>query len=233
MKYKKRIYILIISVIVYFIVGYIYNSKVLRGETKDLYVISKQLSRGDIITFETLEKIKIEKDKISQKYIKEYVTYEEIGNIVAKDTYFVGQILSKDMCIEKGEYHINQLGKELISINISDTDDNVSNQINVGNIINLYYTGKITQIGSVLNNLNNISIVNDAKSDGYSTFLILEDIKVAGTFDSNGNSINKNYNTKTTNNIKIDTITIETTKEISLIINNIKNNGRFSASIIK
>ncbi len=229
MNYRRNIYLLILTIIIYFSFNYVYTKIFNKNNFLEVYVISKQLSRGEVITNDNMEIIKIENNDGN----KNYITKEEIGNIVSKDTYEKGQIFFKNMAIPVDEYKAIENNSEIISITLDKLDDNVSNQIDKGSIINIYYTGKTSQVKSILNNVNSSSIISDSQNESYLTFLMLENCKVLDICDSNGNEILKNNTTKSNYSLKINTVILETTRENALIINNIKVYGEFSASIVK
>ncbi len=234
MNYKKRLYILILTIVSYFIFNHIYENSTKTDQLSQIYILNKDIVRGELITKDAVKQIEIlNSDNNLNRNI--YISDEQIGKVVSNNSYNLGQALLKDMVILKNEFINIEDDNELISISINKSDDNVSNQIKKGNIVNIYYTGKSSQVIDLVNKSNFESVVSDLESDGYSTIKIINNTEIINVFDKNGNEI-KDNGRGSMNNINedmeiIDTIMIKTTKEIVMLINNLKKYGTFSVSI--
>ena len=138
--------------------------------------------------------------------------------------------LLKDYCINAEEYISSTNLKEIICLNIENSDDFVSYQVAKDSIVNVYYTGKTEFATSIAEEIN-VPNIKSNDNTGYISFKLLENVKIIDVFDKYGNKVNK----KKENMDKLDvySIMIEVEKEMITRINNLKNYGKFSLSIIK
>jgi len=217
MKTKKNLIILIFTIIIYFIFSYVYNNFIISQNMNTVYVLKKDITKGEKITSEDVEKITI-KSTLNIDYIKDIK-----DDIVAINNLYQGKILvSQDVKTEKEYISINE-GKEMISIKIKATDDTVSNTISKGSIVNIFYTLKKEKITNDLIGIENVEYIQDML-----TMKILENVEVIAIYDSEGIEIKNTQDTKL-----IDTLLIQVSKEESIKIKNIKEEGNFSCSLIK
>lgn len=219
MKFKRNIYIVIISIIIYFTLTLCYEKFILKDEFKYVYCITKNVSRGDKVLESDLVKVKIYNDSID-KYLSVYVE-----DRYYKDDYVDGTIILNNMIFTGEEYNKARENKEIISLKLNSADDAASYQIEKGSIVNIFYSAKLSEIENIFNNINKTSIVSNDLDSGYVTLQLLEKVEILNCFDKYGN-IAKKANT-------IETILIEVAKEESIKINNLKNYGKFTVSIIK
>ena len=220
--YKKKILILTFSVLIYILLLFIFN-KVKSGNFKEVYILSKDLERGEKISNENLSKIKVEDSIFGVKYV------DNVDNLVASSSLKASQLLTYDIVMEEEEYlKINDKNKEIISINLSDLDINASYNMSVGSIVNVYYTGRSSQLENNLQSIGSDKIKSSSITDGYTTVLLLKDAQVKQLFDKNGNVIN---NKDRSTSSLVTTINIEVESDIAILIENIKNYGKFSITL--
>ncbi len=226
MKYKKNVYVIVISIVIFCILNlgykYIFQTK----NKINICILTENLNRGDVISEKCVKIISIDKKHLN--FINKHVSTNIYG-MVAKDTYYVGQIITEDMLLSNEDY-LSSNDKEIVSIPITASDDAASYTLQRGSIVNIYYTGKTLQIGDSLNFGNIPSIVSNGTVDSYTTFELISNVKVMGMFDKYGNSAQRH---EINDNQIIDTIMIETTKENVIKINNLKNYGTFCVTIVK
>lgn len=227
-KRRRTIYILIFSIIIYFILNYFYQNIVIKSKLTQIYVLNTNARRGDIINIDNLSILEVSSDMIEDDYVTKN---EEVLNKIAIDNYNSGQILLNSMLIDEDKYISGENLNEIVSLKIEDISDSVSSQIRKGNIVNIYYTGKIGQAKDIINSINNQSIFSGNSTDGYITALLFQNIKVIKVLNKVGVEIT--VSDKNSDNILIDSILIQTSKENILKINNLKKYGIFSLSIIR
>ena len=167
-------------------------------------------------------------------FINEYSSLDlnSVNGKVLKCKLSKGQILTEDMFIKKEEYISSDNEKEIISIKVSNSDDIASFQVFSGSYINIYYTGKSAQVQNILNQVDGESISSSSQIEGYTTIKLLNEIEVLDVFDKYGNNLDKKTSAKNDSSI-IDTIMLEVDKSKAMTINNLKNYGEFSVSIVK
>ncbi|MDD2376865.1 MAG: hypothetical protein PHD15_05510 [Clostridia bacterium] len=219
MKFKRNIYILIIAIVIYFTLIVFYKKVILKDEFNYVYALSTNVSRGDKVLESGLVKIKISSN-ILDKYMTVYT-----GQGYYRDDYLEGSIVLEDMILSNDEYINAGINTEIISIKLDSAEAAASYQIEKGSVINIFYSAKSSEIESVFNSINKESVISNNLESGYVTMKILENTKIISCYDKYGNI------TKTGN--VVETILVEVSKDESIKINNLKNYGKFSISIIK
>lgn len=230
MRRNLKIYFILLSIIIYFTLNYIYNNFISGNDTVEIYVLNKDVKRGDILSKDIFEKVSINKN--NQDNVLEYsnINLNDKERYFLNDNYLKGQVILKSMIETSKEYQMVENSKERVSIKIQDSSDAVSFNLNKGNIINIYFTAKKSQFDNLLSMYTSDSIVSSNNSESYITILILKNIRVVNIYDKNGNEL-KNTNIKSDGSV-IDTITVEVANIDSIMINNLKNYGRFSISLL-
>ena len=177
-KIKKQIYIILLSILVYFALTY-FNNKVISKKDYDLaYIVTEELKRGDIVTSDKISVIKISKDVQNSNIRYNYSPLEKISNY----DLVKGQIILEDMLVNKDEYLKPDAENEIISIKLNSSDDAASYQIEKGSIVNIYCTAKVSQISSIVQN-NNLETIYANDSDGYATLKLIDNIKIIEIYD--------------------------------------------------
>lgn len=219
MKFKRNIYILIIAIVIYFTLTIFYKKVILKDEFNYVYTLSTNVSRGDKVLESSLVKIKIS-SKVLDKYLTVYT-----GQGYYKDDYAEGSIVLNNMIISNDEHINTVIDTEIVSIKLDSSEDAASYQVEKGSVINIFYSAKSSEIESILNGINKESVISNNLESGYVTMRILENTKIISCYDKYGN-IPKTGDV-------VDTILIAVSKEESIKINNLKNYGKFSVSIIR
>lgn len=213
---------------------FIYN-KINNDNFKEVLVLNNDVTRGENLESSDFNKVIIKDNNLFVD--EEVLLLEDVQNFVLRKDLTKGAIVLKKDLIEKSKYNTIDNQTEIISINISNSDDIVSYQIEKNSIVNLYYTGKYELAKSVLKDLNlpNVSTKNENinKIDGeYITVKLAENIKILDLFDKYGNAVDsKSYNKNESN--KIDTIMFSANNNMIMKIKNLKNYGEFSISVVK
>lgn len=225
MNKKYVLIILIIAIFIYFIITYIYINFITKNNLENVIVIKEDLCRGQKIEEKNYIQVSIRSGNINN-----VASIDDISNKVLNCDLKRGQILLKDYCINIEEYISSTNLKEIICLNIENSDDFVSYQVAKDSTVNVYYTGKTELATSIAEEIN-VSNVKSNDNTGYISFKLLENVKIIDVFDKYGNKVDK----KKENMDKIDvySIMIEVEKEMITRINNLKNYGKFSLSIIK
>lgn len=219
MKFKRNMYIAIVAIALYFALTMCYERFVVKDEFTYVYSIVKNVSRGDKILESDLIKIKVSDNNLD-KYIS---VYPQDGYY--RDDYLEGSILLNNMILTSEEYIKAKTDNEIISIKLSLAEDAASYQIEKGSIVNIFYSAKLAEIDNIINSINKTSISSNNADNGYVTLKLMEKIKILSCYDKYGN-ITKKGNV-------VETILVEVSKDESIKINNLKNYGKFSISIIK
>lgn len=232
MKRKlKTVYILLISIVIYFALVYIYNNFIQSQKVHNIYVLNKSVKRGEILTEDMLESIKTSS-------VQDNIYFSDISSIlksqnslVIDNEYNKGQIVYKSMLVDRQDYLKADNNMQIISIKVNASQDFVSYQIEKGSIVSIYYTGKISQAMEILNSTNKPLIMSKSITDGYASINIFEEIKILNVYDKYGNEILRS-DTKNESTM-IDTVTIQIDKNAANMLNNLKKYGDFSFTIKK
>lgn len=220
-RYKKKIIILLCSLVIYFVLIYI-KGKITNQNLTQVYILNKDVQRGEKIEHKDVTKINIDTTTLNFKFV------ESVENIVANEELKCGQILNKYNVLNESEYvKVSSEDKERIAIKLSDLNTNASSIFDKGSIVNIYYTGRSSQLEDIILSLNAQSIKSSSISDSYTTIALIENVKIINLYDKNGKKIN---NDNTQINI-IDSIEIEVEKNMAAIIENLKNYGKFSVTV--
>lgn len=179
-KIKKQIYIIILSIIIYFILMIINNKVILKSDYAIGYIVTQDIKRGEVIGKEKISVIKVSKEGKNNSINFCNSPIEKISNCDLNS----GQIILDDMVIDKKDYIMPSEDREIISIKLESSEDAASYQITRGSIVNIYYTAKTSQITDILNRSNLESICTNGV-DGYSTIKLLENIKVIDIYNKN------------------------------------------------
>lgn len=230
MSYRRNLIILIFSILVYFILNFCYKFFFLDSNIKQITILKKDALRGEEITADHIDKISVSNVNLINEY--SILDLNNINGKVLKCKLSKGQILSEDMFVKREEYISSNNEKETISIKISNSDDIASFQVFKGSYINIYYTGKSTQLQNILNQVEAESISSSSQIEGYTTIKLLNEIEVVNVFDKYGNNLDIKKSIKNDSSI-IDTIMLEVDKTKAMSINNLKKYGEFSVSIVK
>lgn len=227
MRHKRKIFILLFSVIIYFTLSFLYNSFLANSNLQDIYVLKEDVKRGEKIAEKSLEKVKIDKSTLTN----EIFDISSVDKYVFNNSYTKGQILLNSLVLNIDDYKEAKEQKEIFSFKVNNPDDIVSYQISKGSIINIYYTGKKKQANEIVTN-SDLESINSSMDDGFVTIKLLDKVKVIQIYDKFGNDIETNFKLKNDTCI-IDTVLIELDKETVMKVNNLKNYGNFSVSLIK
>jgi hypothetical protein len=211
------------------LVTFLYNKFILNDKFIEICVLNKDFKRGDKISEDSIFLLKV---NIENKNIQ-YLSKEEVIGKILKNDFCQGQLLTKDLIEDKSTYINPSDGKEIVTIPIKNAYDIVSYRIEKGSIVNIYYTGKASQLNNFINSSNLENITSSGTSDSYTTIKILENVKIIDIFDKYGNSIKIDKSDTKNKDFQIDAIMVETTKEKVMKISNIKNYGTFNISILK
>lgn len=219
MKFKRNMYVVIIAIVIYFTLSFIYNNFITKDDFKYVYLLDKKVSRGDMVLESDFVKMKILGD-YSNKYLSEFTSDK-----VYSDDYMPGYIISNEMLISNEEYIQIDSNKELVSIKFDFSEDAASYQVEKGSVVNIFYSAKLFDVSEIINSINKENIISNKLDNSYVTVKLLEKAKIKNCYDKFGKvAINSGV---------IETVLIEVSKEDSIMINNLKNYGKFSISIIK
>ena len=225
-RYQKQIGVLIGSVLIYFALSFCYQKYIISPKFTEVYVLTKEVERGEALSSSHVQKVQIKELKDASLYIQ---SEQEMLEKCAMQTLPKGTLLQFSFLMEKEE-KIEE-GKERISLHIADSEDMASFQIEKGSVINVYVTGKANQMKPILHLLGENQLAGE-QQDSYITVQILQEISVIQVYDAMGNIVSDN---RIPENSKapMDTFMIEVDTSMALKINQLKQYGKFSISIVR
>lgn len=232
MKYKKYIIILIISVVIFLSLMFIYNNFIIKTEYLECFVIKSDSAMGQVIDQSNIEKCKIDKKIDGIEYITDINLYSDY---VFKHDVKSGTILKDIDLIKADKYEVDK-SYEYISIKVTNAEDSVSYQVGKNKIVNLYYTAKTSQIEDIMQlfsykegEIKDYVILGT--QEPFTTVKLLENIEIVDLFNKNGISV-ENKELLGTDTL-IDTVMIKVKSDMAIRINNLKNYGSFSFSVVR
>lgn len=199
--------------------SFCYQKYILKDDFEYVYILNKNVCRGDLVLEEDLIKVKFS-GEYEFKFVSEYSKDKYYT-----DDYFKGCILQEEMLIVDDEYIKSDSNNEIISIKLDFAEDAASYQIGKGSIINVFYSAKFSDVSDIVSSIDKLTINSNNQGNGHVTLRLLENIKIINCYDKYGKVVTTNGAT--------ETILVEVSKEESMKINNLKNYGKFSISIIK
>lgn len=225
---KKKILILITTICIYFILTYIYNYIMNMDKYSEIYILNRDVQRGEVIKSEYFNKISIKKES----YLDYMLSIDDISSYVFKDNIYKDQILTKDIMLESSLYDSAAL--EVITIKFDSIEDIASYKVEKGSIVNIFYTAKTTDVKNLIDNIECSKTY--AGENGFETVTIklFENVEILNAYDKEGNisKINSKSNNIATSQT-VSTIKIEVDKEKALIYNALKAKGKFSITILR
>lgn len=214
--YKKRIIVLLGIIIIYCILSYIYST-ITKETLLEVYVVGKNIKRGESINLENSYKIKIDKNKVRDVYL------ENIDNMVAKYDLKEGQIINYSNIVNKSEYIDRKSdNSEIVILDLNGFDGSIQRNLSKDMTVNLYYTGKSSQIENFFSNFNYKKVKNSNTMDSYTTILLLENVIVNAVYNKEGKEVEDGL---------VQKIGLEVDEDMAIIIENIKNYGIFDVTI--
>lgn len=219
MGLKKKIIVIILSIIIYFVLNNFYNIFIIKDKLSFAYILNEDVIKGETVNLNSLKKVKISESKEYLQIIDE--------NMIFNKNYCKDTIISNDMFISKDEYKKLNNGKEIVSIKLNFSQDAASYQISKGNTINIYCSAKMIEVTNIIKNINSDNILSNDLESGYITFKLFENIQIIDCYNKSGSKTSKS------NGEIIETILFEVSSEDSIKLNNLKNYANFSVSIIK
>ena len=226
MKYRRNLIIILIAICIYFVINIIYNQIILKNNYMKIYSLKKDVNKGEKISIDMIEEINVlnisENDYINDINI--------ILDKYATRDLKKGQIITKKLINEKDKIVIADDSKEIVSLKISVPENVNAYNLEKGNIVNVYYTGKAEESKNILNN-KEIEYITSGGSPEYVTGKLIENIKVIGVCDNYGNNIVHDENEK--NEVNVITVLFEVDKDMVIILNNLEKYGEFTLSLIK
>ena len=222
MNTKNNIIILLIAIVVYIVISITYQNLTNKNKYIDVYVLNKDVQRGNELSINDLVKIKVLSD---DSYLKEY-DFDINKKYVFKDFLYKNQIINSSVLIKKDEYVDSKF--EIVSIKLDSIDDAASFQIEKGNIVNIFYTSKTQDISNVLGNINKENIILGKGGSEAITLKLFENVKILNTYNKEGQIIKEDSTNKL-----ISTISMELTKENAILVNSLKSKGNFIVTIVR
>lgn len=232
MKYKKYIVVLIVSIIIYLLLTFFYNKYMVKNDFNKCYILKEDVLQGQVIDISNLKECKIDTVPEGTEYVEDINSY--VGYVFSHDVKS-NDILKKSDLVNSEEYQCTKK-YEYISIKVESSEDSVSYQSTKGKNVNIYYSSKTSQVESIINLIaddeNEMSeYITLGTQESYTTIRLLKDIYIIDAFNKSGISLDRKELLGT--DTLIDTIMIRVKRDMAIKINNLKNYGKFSFSIVR
>lgn len=210
---KKLVISLCISLIILSVIHFVYTN-FLESTEVDIKVLTKDVYKGEKISENIIQNVKVKKNSSMEKYCN-----IDVSEKVASRNIAAGKILEADDLASMDENQEDDK-YEYITIEIKNSSDGLAYQLKKGDKVSLYYTVKDKEINQLSPNDTVITTINNMK-----TVRLFEGLEVMGLFDTSGNEIKEQG--------QYSTVMFRVEKENSMVIANIKSEGTFSVALIK
>ncbi|MDD2628108.1 MAG: hypothetical protein PHD20_04420, partial [Clostridia bacterium] len=217
----KIIIALIITIVLSIVLEYFFKHYLSKNEV-GVYILSKDVYAGETIKKEDYNRIKIQNNK--KVLSSEDILTEDLRKAIATKDLSAGQILLKDHVSNKDiSLEKEQDEWEYVSIEVCNISDAIAYQLKQGDYINIYYTAKGFEADEILKTKEKIFSKDNLGKN--MTSRIFEKIKVEGIYDNTGKEI--------TGTGIYKAIIIRVEKEAAMLLSNIKEEGKFTLSLVK
>lgn len=224
---NKKVSLLIITIILTLIVfgisTYMQKKLVNYIPTIKCMIVTKDIEANEKIDEDDIEIVDMPVAIITK--VRTVQDISEVKELYLKDKIYKGQIVLYSQFDTKENLMIYKAdeGKEKISIKIKNAENGVSYTLRENSIVNVYATLRSEYASNIGDeNIKQIGVENDS----YSVIKVLENIKILGTFDVNGEPINSSQEKN------IDTILLAVTPEEAKNINLIRDIATFNITEI-
>lgn len=215
---KNKVNILLISIlltiVVYSISIYMQKKIVQYVPTVKCLIVTEDIEAYSQIDTSQVKKVEMPMSIVaSTKAIKEI---DDISNLYLKEKIYKGQILIANQFDTKENLsmYLAEMGKEKIAIKIKSSENGVAYNIRENSKVNVYATLRNEYANKVLDNLEKYSV--GSEDDGYSIVTLLENVKVLGVFNSDGQPIENVFEDEIPDTILI-AVSPEQARQINLI----------------
>lgn len=215
---KNKINILAISItltiIVYGISIYMQKKLVQYVPTVKCLIVTRDVEAYSQIDDSQIKEVDMPVEIVGTTRVIKNVN--DIEELYLKEKIYAGQILIKNQFDTKENLSIYQAdeGKEKVAIKIKASENGVSYNIKENTRINVYATLRTEYANQALNNLEKHFI--GTQEDGYCIVTILEDTKILGVFNIDGQPIESVFDVETPDTILI-AVAPEQARQINLI----------------
>ena len=214
---KNKVSVLIITIflaVILFCISTYMQKKLINYEaTVSCLILNKDINANEIVSEDYFKKVEMPMSIVAMQRI--VTDYNSIAGLYAKDNIKSGQIAIRTQFDTKENLSLYEIenGKEKLSIKIKNSDNAMSYQIKENSYVNIYATLR-NEYGALLAPEKERLIIGD-EYDGYTVIKLLDNVKVLGTFTSDGIEYTKS-NGESMDSILI-AVTPEEAKEINLV----------------
>ena len=189
--------------------------------TSKCLVAVKDINEYTLVNSEDFKLIDVPVEMIAN--IRPIKDISEINDMYLKSSIYKGQLAVFDQFATAEELMIfnGEEGKEKVALKIKGPENGVSYVLKKGSVVNVYATISNEYANSKI--FENYEKYSAGSEDyGYSTIKILENVKILGSFDENGEEVEKMPERN------IDTILISVLPEESYKVNLIRDIATFN-----
>lgn len=215
---KNKVNVLLISiiltVIVYTISIYMQKKLVQYVPTIKCLIVTEDIEAYSQINISQVKEVDMPMSIVSSTKIAKNI--EDINNLYLKEKLYEGQIIIKEQLDTKENLsmYVADVGKEKIAIKIKSAENGVAYNVRENSRVNVYATLRNEYANQSLDNLERHSIGDI--DDGYTIITLLEDSKVLGVFNVDGQPIENVFDEETPDTILV-AVTPEQARQINLI----------------
>lgn len=215
---KNKVNVLLISiiltVIVYTISIYMQKKLVQYVPTIKCLIVTEDIEAYSQINISQVKEVDMPMSIVSSTKIAKNI--EDINNLYLKEKLYEGQIIIKEQLDTKENLsmYVADAGKEKIAIKIKSAENGVAYNVRENSRVNVYATLRNEYANQSLDNLERHSIGDT--DDGYTIITLLEDSKVLGVFNVDGQPIENVFDEETPDTILV-AVTPEQARQINLI----------------
>lgn len=215
---KNKVNVLVISILLTIVV-YIISIYMQKRIVQYVPTIKCLIVNEDVDAYSKIGISQIKEVDMPIAIVSNTKTVKDVSNIsdlYLKEKIYKGQILVENQFDTKENLsmYVAEEGMEKIAIKIKSSENGVAYNIRENSKVNVYATLRNEYANQALNNLEKHSVGNS--DDGYSIVTLLEETKVLGIFNSDGQPIENVFDEETPDTILV-AVTPEKARQINLI----------------
>ncbi len=222
---RQKCIICILAICIYVIISLFINFYSVNNNLRKIYILKNNVSYGDVLKENDIFEVTLKNSSNTQNLISD-ISYIS-DKIISKDLGS-GHILELDDFLLKSDYLNVSKDKnmELVTIKIENIDSILLCDLSINSKVNIIYTGKTSLANKTVEKLNSKNVI---RNNDFLTIKLLENVNILKIYNENFGKVLDREN----NDFEAFYIVCRVNKNMSMIINNLKEYGHFNLSVVR